>query len=87
MHARVEVPSLYIPLGDGVQYRLSLKPDRNPVRPAGQLLQPLSVAMPLALLYLPNEQSSQLFASEVYSALLAFPYFPAGQGLQDVCPT
>jgi hypothetical protein len=78
---------LYIPLGDGVQYRLSLKPDRNPVRPAGQLLQPLSVAMPLALLYLPSVQLMQLLAIDVYSALLAMPYVPAGHGTQAVCPT
>ena len=82
-------PLLYLPATVGVHFALESKPVEVPTLPAGQSLQSLSDEMPFALLYLPNKQSSQLFASEVYSALLAFllPYFPAGQGSQDVCPT
>jgi len=80
---------LYLPVSVGVHFALESKPVVVLALPAGQSLHPSSDVIPLALLYLPAVQLVQLFASDVYSALLAFllPYFPAGQGAQDVCPT
>jgi len=70
----------------GVHFSRESKPVVALTLPAGQSLHPSSDVIPLALVYLPAVQLVQLFASEVYSALLAFPlpYFPAPQGLQEI---
>jgi hypothetical protein len=77
----------YLPAAVGVHFTLESKPVVVLALPAGQSLHPSSDVIPLALLYLPAVQLVQLFASEVYSVLLPFPYFPAGQGIQDACPS
>ena len=90
MQLAVSVPSLYLPGAAGVHKSLEAKPTLSPVRPAGQALQPEAEAMPCALLYLAIGQAEQLLASDVYNVCpVAFddPYFPAGQGLHDVCPS
>ena len=78
------LPSLYLPFAVAVHLSLASNPDVVPTLPPGQSLHPLSDEMPVALLYLPRVQLSQLFASEVYGSLLVFPYLPLGQDLHDV---
>jgi hypothetical protein len=56
---------LYLPLAVGVHFSLESKPLNEPDLPAGQSLHPLSLEMPLALLYLPSVQLTQLLAIDV----------------------
>jgi len=56
---------LYLPLAVGVHFSLESKPLDELELPAGQILHPFSLEMPLALLYLPSVQFKQLLPIDV----------------------